>query len=340
MGYQWPGKGDPKYRYLADPVLDRRGRRYILPQRDGVIEVWNLDTAEKVVVGGPQAGVVTALALSRDGATLVTDGADGRVLIWDVTAGEAGTPRLLASDRVGLGAELSPDGNKLALALESRLDVLDMASGAVLASVELDAVRAPARQQREMHFSPDGTALVTRNALSSTLVLCNLESRRVYPFSFIGKFVGTPVFSRDSSRLAVSVDRTLRVVNVDSGQMRSLTGHRDLVFEVAWSPDGKVLASPSYDRTIRLWDLDTGRVRILRGHFGRVESVAFSPDGATLTSVSSDGTVRRWDIAHLPDDRAKALPQRLAAATSAVIGTGGRSETPATGRGAGRASAR
>ena len=338
--YQWPGQTDPKYRFLADPVLDRRGRRYVLPRESGLIEVWNLATAEKAVVGGPEAGVVTALALSRDGTTVVTDSADGRVLIWDVTAREAGTPRLLARNGVALGAELSPDGNKLALGLETRLDLLDMTSGAVLASVGLDAVRAPAVQQRAMSFSPDGKALVTWNSLFGSLVLYNLESRRVHRFRFSGKSITTPVFSPDSSRMAVAVACIPRVVDVDTGQMRTLTGHRDGVFDMAWSPDGKVLASASNDRTIWLWDLDTGTVRILRGHFGSVESVAFSPDGATLTSVSSDDTVRRWDIAHLPDDRAKALPQRLAEATTAVIGEGGRAETPAPTRVAGRAPAR
>jgi WD40 repeat protein len=207
-------------------------------------------------------------------------------------------------------------------------------------TVDLDAVRAPAMDQRAMRFSPDGRALIVWSWVSSSVVLCNLEGRRVHRFRFTGLAVRQPVFSPDSSRVAVPVDRSPRVIDVVTGQMRPLTGHRDWAYEVAWSPDSKVLASASSDRTIRLWDPDTGRARVLRGHSRSVDSVAFSPDGATLTSVGSDDTVRRWDIAHLPDERAEAVTQRLAVATSAVIGTGGRAETPAPGRVTGRAPAR
>ena len=74
--------------------------------------------------------------------------------------------------------------------------------------------------------------------------------------------------------------------------------HTGFVESVAFSPDGKTLASGSEDQTIKLWDVATGgNIATLKGHTGSVEAVAFSPDGKTLASGSSDQTVKLWDVA-------------------------------------------
>jgi len=79
---------------------------------------------------------------------------------------------------------------------------------------------------------------------------------------------------------------------------QTLSGHIDVVWSVAISPDGRTLASGSSDNTIKIWNLATGElIRTLSGHSNSVRSVAISPDGRTLSSGSRDKTIKIWNLA-------------------------------------------
>lgn len=78
----------------------------------------------------------------------------------------------------------------------------------------------------------------------------------------------------------------------------TLLGHTSWVWSVAFSPDGKTLASGSADRTIKLWDTATGKeLASFTGDDFRVWGVAFSPDGKTLASVGTANGIKLWDVA-------------------------------------------
>jgi WD40 repeat protein len=105
-------------------------------------------------------------------------------------------------------------------------------------------------------------------------------------------------------------------------EARTLRGHDGPVYCLAYSPDGRMLATGGADRTVKLWDTASWQVRAtLRGHDAAVRTLAFAPDGRTLATAGDDGTVRLWDPA---DGRERATlrghPRGVAALAFAADG--------------------
>ncbi len=114
-------------------------------------------------------------------------------------------------------------------------------------------------------------------------------------------------FSRDGRRLAVASGTTgsageVRLYAVPAEGTPAaghvLKAHADIVYDLTFSPDGKLLATAGYDRLIKLWDVASGKeLRILKDHSDTVYGLAFAPDGKLLASASADRAVKVWDVA-------------------------------------------
>jgi len=79
-------------------------------------------------------------------------------------------------------------------------------------------------------------------------------------------------------------------------RLLTLDGHTDKLWDIAYSPDGKWLATASSDNTARIWDADTGALRTIVPYSARVTTVAWSADAQLMASGGQDPTVRVWDV--------------------------------------------
>jgi DNA-binding beta-propeller fold protein YncE len=169
--------------------------------------------------------------------------------------------------------------------------------------LELSLAIGPLSPLTAVAYSPDGKLLATGRYREVTI--WNLDSVR--PVKTLTNLLGAVNdlrFSPDGRLLAVaggqpSAKGDLRIFRTtDWALQEMLPGHEDVVYCVAFHPDGVHLASASFDKTVRVWNLKQHKLeQAFTGHSDFVYSVAFSPDGAWLATASKDRSVRRLDAA-------------------------------------------
>jgi WD40 repeat protein len=136
------------------------------------------------------------------------------------------------------------------------------------------------------------------------------EGRPVGALADIPGPVHAVAFSRDGRRLAVGAglparSGVVRVYSVPDGTLiHDFDGHEDVVYSVAFRPDGAQLASASFDQTVRLWGLGLGRLDgVFRGHSDFVYSVAYTTDGRAVLTSGKDRTIKRVNARTLKEER-------------------------------------
>ncbi len=269
-------------------------------RKAGSLALYRLDGRRIDAADDGHARGVSALAFSSDGRLLAAIGADGLVSIRDADGlSERSTIRV--SD--GRTLAFRPGGHVLATGHDGGDSALwDADTGRKLATL-----KGHADDVLDLAFSPDGATLATASK-DRQVRLWNLSARKVAPRASLKADlgpIGAVAISPDNKTYAVAEVANdsaglIALWDVAGRRVRAiLSGHERGVASLAFSPDGKTLASSAADRTIRLWDVATGNPRS-PGEFAATESLchlAFSPDGATLAAAGLDRSLTFFEVA-------------------------------------------
>lgn len=253
----------------------------------------NLDTFEALMKGGESG---SSLVPGNSGESLLLKFLEGR-------SGKTGKNQFMPP---GKADKLSP--TEIAL-VRKWIDsgALPPADGMpVTRELNVPAIAprvAPRRSIKAMAYSP-ALGLMAVSRYGEVELRSSSDGTPVRTLTGLTGSVNAVVFTKDGSRVFAAgglagVSGEIREWDTATGKLvRQMDGHRDSIYALALSPDGKTLATGSYDQKIILWNAASGEViRTLTGHNGCVHDLAFRPDGRILASASADRTVKLWDAA-------------------------------------------
>ena len=281
--------------YTAD------GTTLVLGSPEG-IELWDVVAGTRTAALGGETWI-EAMALSPDGGILATGTGGSRIDLWDLETGS-----LLATTLDGQTSEVtsvsfSPSGTVLVAGeRDGSVRLWDLTTGANTVTFR------HWEEIRSVSFSPDGTTVASASrdgtvqlwdvdtgthALTLELRMRGRQDLGVKLQVFSVSYSPDPAILASGGPLG-----TVQVWDLAKAKIHTFYGQGDLVESVAFSPDGRILASAT-EGSVFLWDLTTGESTALSEHMEVIPGLAFSPDGSMLASTAFtwDASIDLWDVA-------------------------------------------
>jgi WD40 repeat protein/predicted Ser/Thr protein kinase len=274
------------------------GRRNYAETEDGTVRIWEIGRQAGTSVLLGHTSYVYPVAYSPDGQWIASGAWDKRVRLWDSVTGE--NCAILPHRDVVRALAFSPDSSWLVSGCDrdERLHIWNVAT-ARLAS----KLKGPGKVAvQAIALSPDGARIAAADADGSATIMEAATGAEVHTFRMaqVGakKSLG---FSPDGRLLAGTGEDSTQIEIWNTQTLRRsarLTGHSGFVHSVAFSNNGRLLASASDDRSVRVWDVAAANcTAVLTGHTGSVFAAAFHPGGKRLASAGRDQAIWLWDLA-------------------------------------------
>jgi WD40 repeat protein len=250
---------------------------------------WKRDgTAGKVFPA--QLTRIAAIAIGSDGKQLAIGGSDHFFRLWDFS--DKLSPVLAGPSLDVRKVVWHPDGTRFAtLGDDGSVRIWNAATGKSVTELKTQGNRPTT-----LAWSHNGKRLAT-GGQGPSIHLWQADGAAGPVFDRQPDEVLALDWNVDNKCLAVGYgdkDKTIRLINAATGKVGPVCkGHKQAIFDVKWSPDGKRLASASSDGTVRTWQANGQAMAVLQGDWLQ-RTLAWSPDGKLILGGSIEGTCRLW----------------------------------------------
>jgi len=275
---------------ILEVAFNTEGTFVTAESDQGEIKQWDPRTGElKFQMAGDKGPTRVSASLNSHS---FSELADGELILWSF-ATQLRRSLELPHQSPALATAFSNDGLTMVVVVPGQVLLYDTTTDSLSKSFPLPGLQI---DSVALSNSKQTIALADSSGSVRLLTISDGSVRQTLPGN---ERVLDLRFSPDDRILASAAGSDISLFDSRSGTLiKKLTKHDAAVNAVAFSANGRLLASGSDDRTAIIWDTDSGKAKhILKGHDQTVRAVAFSPDGSLLASGSGNASVVLWDVA-------------------------------------------